>query len=454
MLTKHYPRINKVLVSSFFGDLKQCFYFAPLIVISLYVYMGLRSTMIFPLDMELIKFDRSLWHLSYPGWYDILLVLSICISIIKGTIIIRKTTLTLVFVFSFIVLVSFFGGAGFNSGFMLDGFIYMLRFSLVFLLTASLVRSLSARVVESLMISIFFILAVSALVVYSLQFGIFNRIYASGMSVASFSQVAVVTSLVALVRKQKVVLIISLCFLFLTFSRTSILSFLLFLFIYFLSLDKIRFKTKIKYSLFILSFLTIATFLLINFGGPQFDFIISKRLNSEGVSNLSGRTLIWEYALEVVRNGNTSLFGVGFNAAPSLFAINNFTIIDGGRSYSPAHFHSIFLELGFGLGIFSLPIFFYLFNRVFKTMSHRCYPSFFIFAFFLLSQSVDFTFYKPKEVIIWALMLGLAEGQWQSEREQLRKVAYTRFEAWHKQPLSGVESFFPIQPKDELSTSG
>ena len=63
MLTKHYPRINKVLVSSFFGDLKQCFYFAPLIVISLYVYMGLRSTMIFPLDMELLKFERPLWHL-------------------------------------------------------------------------------------------------------------------------------------------------------------------------------------------------------------------------------------------------------------------------------------------------------------------------------------------------------------------------------------------------------
>ena len=44
-------------------------------------------------------------------------------------------------------------------------------------------------------------------------------------------------------------------------------------------------------------------------------------------------------------------------------------------------------------------------------MFHRCYPSFFIFAFFLLSQSVDFTCYKPKEVIIWSLMLlGLPKG--------------------------------------------
>ena len=65
-------------------------------------------------------------------------------------------------------------------------------------------------------------------------------------------------------------------------------------------------------------------------------------------------------------------------------------------------------------------------------MFYRCYPSFFIFAFFLLSQSVDFTCYKPKEVIIWSLMLGLAEGQWQSERERQRKVAHTRFGAWHK----------------------
>jgi len=33
----------------------------------------------------------------------------------------------------------------------------------------------------------------------------------------------------------------------------------------------------------------------------------------------------------------------------------------------------------------------------------------------LMSQSGDFTFYRPKELIIWSLMLGLAEGQWRFE---------------------------------------
>ncbi len=45
-----------------------------------------------------------------------------------------------------------------------------------------------------------------------------------------------------------------------------------------------------------------------------------------------------------------------------------------------------------------------------------------IFSFFLLSQSLDFTFFRPKEIVLWALMLGLAEGEFQLQGRSFKRA--------------------------------
>ncbi|NJO99125.1 MAG: hypothetical protein HC764_26645 [Pleurocapsa sp. CRU_1_2] len=84
---------------------------------------------------------------------------------------------------------------------------------------------------------------------------------------------------------------------------------------------------------------------------------------------------------------------------------------DGEGEYTPPHYHSIVIEYLLSLGIFAFAIFFYFIKRIWQTFQRNCSPAFFIFAFFAISQAMDYTIFPPKEIIIFALMLGLAEGQ-------------------------------------------
>jgi len=394
----------------------QCVYLAPVPVLSLFIYMGLRSTMIFPLDDPISSLDRSQWHLSYLGWYDILFGVSACLSIVRGGIAISKTTLAIASTFFLIILISLIEGSKLGVESITDSLVYFLRFFLAFILSDWLARSLGVKIAEKFLIALFFVLAISAIFVYSLQFGTFNRIYAAGMSVASFSQIAAVVCLIAIVRKYNTILLISLSFLLLTFSRTSIFCFLLLLCVYAIHAKNSRFRVKLKYCTLIAAFLVLTSLLLVMAGGVQFDFITSGRFNVEEIFSLNGRVSIWEYGLNLFESGRIPISGVGYNGAPSLISDSSFIISDSTHDYAPAHFHSIFLEFGFGLGIFSVFIFYYLLVRIIKTFRARCYPAFFIFSFFALSQSIDFTFYNPKEVIIWSLILGIAESQWLYEQ--------------------------------------
>src|SRR5712691_3510461 len=145
------------------------------------------------------------------------------------------------------------------------------------------------------------------------------------MSVASFSQAAAVISFIGMFRRYKYVLLISIPFLLLTFSRTTIVAFLFLTIFLLFRANRGLFLTKVKYLIPIITFLMIATFLLVKYGGPQFNFLMTDRLSAKQVSNLNNRTSIWENGWYLVRSGHVTVTGVGFNAAPSLFGVNNFT---------------------------------------------------------------------------------------------------------------------------------
>ena len=61
---------------SILGCIKKCIYFSPLPVITLCLYMALRSSAIFPGGES----DIAPWHKAYIGWYDFLLVSSLVVS--------------------------------------------------------------------------------------------------------------------------------------------------------------------------------------------------------------------------------------------------------------------------------------------------------------------------------------------------------------------------------------
>lgn len=396
---------------------RQCFQVAPMPVIALIIYTCLLSSLIYP-DEYLIP-RQARWHASYLGWYDFTLFAAIVGGMMFGQIEVARKTLGFLLSLFLIILVSLSLSPFVGPDFLLDTAIIFLRFAFVFLLAISLARRLGERRVEDLVIVLFFILAVSASFNFIIRFGEFNRMYAVGLTVAGFSQVAAIVAFIALSRKQKVLLFVSLAFVFMTFSRTTILVFLILLLVYVAHSQAISFRTKIKYATGITFSLIVATYLLLSFGGSDFEAVVSSRFSPENISRLNGRAPIWEFAVELFRDNRIPLTGVGFYAAPSLLAEVDFSVTEGSVVYYPAHFHTIWAEYGFGLGIFSIFIFYYLIKRTIQTYRARCYPAFLIYAFFILSQSVDFTFYQPKIVVLWSLFLGLAEGQWMLERRRI-----------------------------------
>ncbi|RCJ37354.1 hypothetical protein A6770_14590 [Nostoc minutum NIES-26] len=391
----------------------KCLKLAPFPIFSLVVYMSLRSTQIFPDEGAI--FINKLWHEAFLGWYDLLLIFSIGICFLSGLILIDKQDFLFILTLTFIISLSFFDALELGDRYIIDTLVYLFRFILVFYLAKGLVYRLGAQTSESVLIVLFIILVLSSIFVAQQQLGELNRIYAAGMTVASSSQVASIVCLIALMRKYKLIIVISIIYLFLTFSRTSVLVSLILFLIY---SRKLSLAKKIKYYTIIAILTSIFVVILLNYGGDLYTSLIANRTNIDEISTLNSREFIWDNALKLLQSERIPILGIGFNATPSLIKSANIVFVDSyGQLQSPEHFHNIFIEYGFGLGIFSLFIFYYMFKRVWQTFKNNCYPAFFIFASFLICQSADFTFYQPKQVIIWSLMLGLAEGQWRVEHE-------------------------------------
>lgn len=393
--------------SSLIYHWKKCINYVPLSVLSLAIYMGLPSTQLFAAEDIASNY---LWHAAYAGWYDLFLAYSILLCFASGAINFGKDTFIFVLTLSIIVVLSLLNNFALGGQYILDALVFLSRFILVFSLAKELVRSLGTQTTESFLIILFIILSITALFAYNLQFGINNRIYAATMTSPSFGQVAAVVCLIAVMRNYKIILLISSVFLFLTFSRTSTIVMLILLLVH--SWD-MPIKAKIKYYTLTVILIFISVFLFLKFGGDAFENVISSRTDVEEISTLNSRDIIWAKALELFKKSDIPLFGAGFASTPSLIAKINLKMLTTEGWYVPPHFHSIILEYSLSFGISSLLIFYYLFRRVWQTfLVKKCLPAFFIFALFLISQSFDFTLFRPKEVIIWAFLLGIAEGHW------------------------------------------
>ena len=404
--------MGKNSITPIINGFKECLYIAPLPVLCLVIYMGLRSSIIFPDGLPSPYEQQQLWQRSYLGWYDFLFLSSVVISFILSSLKLAKDNFIFIWTIALIILLSLINGLTLGKEVALDALVNFFRFACAFSLSVWLVRRLGSKAAEALIVCLFIILAITALLVYSLQFRTFVRIYASAMAVASFSQVTVIVCFIALLRKYNCVLGIALIFLVMTFSKTSIL---LFLFLLLFS-GKFTISNQLKYLFFILFVAVSVVFIALKIASNEYTAFFSFYTDIDNIFTLSGRTPIWEYALHLLQSGNIPLLGVGFNAAASLFAIGNFYYFEVGKIYYYPHFHSILIEYGFGFGILSGFIFFIILKRIWQTFRSNCNLSFLIFSFFFLCQSLDFTFYLPKEMIIWSLILGLAEGQWRYER--------------------------------------
>jgi hypothetical protein len=302
-------------------------------------------------------------------------------------------------------------GMPLDWGPLVDGLAYWFRFILPFVGTICLVQKQGERVAVGVLFAMSLVLMISALFVFQLQYGTFNRIYASGMTVGSFSQAMMILFIVAMIRNNAVLMGLSMVFLILTFSRTALILWAISVGYYLVSRTRLNFLTRVVYSSSIVGLFALAVYFLSQ--NPEFEFVIDERLSAEEFSSFNNRSSVWSYGIDLLRSGSVPITGIGFNLTPSVLRDYALVSPDGSQQYFPS-FHSILFEYSIGLGVFAVPLFGLLFWRLFVTWRSRCRLSFFMFALFFLSQSLDFTFYRPKEVILWGVFLGLAEGQWRA----------------------------------------
>jgi hypothetical protein len=403
-----------------FQDFQQCLKVAPLPIISIMIYMGLKSTTILPEGLH--EFNGA-YHPAYLGWYDFALGYTIIFSFVTGSPKLKLKDFFPGLVGFFIISASWINSYQADKMFIVAGLVCFLRFLLVFIFAKALVRQLGYRTAESVLLFVYAVIAASAILWYSLQFGaVQNRMAASAMTSASFGQVSGIICLVFYARKHYLALVFSFIFLFLSFSRTSLLLFLILIVIQNRQLIPVN---LIKYVVVLVLLAVVGITILQKYGGKETQVVLKSRFSTEEVSHLNGRNEIWANAIEQLKEGKVPLTGVGFHLTPSLIQANNLKLssAEGDGGYSPLpHFHSILVEYVLSLGIFAFVIFFYLIKRIWQTFQHNCSPAFFIFAFFTSAQAMDYTFYPPKEIIIFALMLGLAEGQLSSTLSKIKSI--------------------------------
>jgi O-antigen ligase len=399
--------------SHFLQDFKKCLIIAPFPILTLMGYMGLKSTVILPDGVHVFN---GLYHPAYLGWYDFVLAYSIVFCLVTGLVKIELKDLFWGAILIYIIVQSWTNTYQLDKQFVVDGTVHFLRFFLLFLYAKYLVIQLGVKKAESILIVLCLLLGANAVLWYSLQFGVENRMAASAMTAPSFGQVMAIFCLIAYHRKYYLLLLFSFIFLFLSFSRTSLLLFLLLLLV---KNKKIFSWTVLKYIIIFSIVMGLAIFMLIKYGGDATQVVLTSRFSYEEVASANGRSEIWGSAWQQIISGKIPLFGIGFNTTPHLIQnIRLIAINPEGDSHAIPSFHSIVVEYLLGMGILSFCIFAYFLKRIWQTFSQQCYPAFFIFCFFFISQSLDFTFYQPKEVILWSLMLGMAEGQWRCSIER------------------------------------
>jgi O-antigen ligase len=145
--------------------------------------------------------------------------------------------------------------------------------------------------------------------------------------------------------------------------------------------------------------------------------VLSDRFDEESLGSLGLRLDIWEFARTDLLGGAIPLFGIGFGCTPGLLEGVELRTSEGWAQAT--HFHSIFIEYAFGLGILAIVPAAWIVRRTVEAVMLRS-PGALLFLLFLACQAVDYSFYRPKEVLFWSLVLGIADAQTRNQTRQRR----------------------------------
>ncbi|GAC1324341.1 MAG: hypothetical protein NVSMB22_13030 [Chloroflexota bacterium] len=434
---RDWPPVASLIMPSL-KDIELCLRVAPLLVLSFFLYASLTSSAVmdnsfFSADYLVNPAYAPLWHPGYLNIFDLVLVSCIGITWLHNRFTLDRGTVVFLFLALLFIAVSLASETATDDVRPLrDAITYWLRFAAVFSVTLALIRRIGTRPLESVLNVTFFLLAVSALFVFRENFGKFNRLYAASMSVASFSQITVIVLLIALVRRNYALMLFAMGFLFMSFSLTSSALFIAIGTVYIL-VARSTFSTRERFAIMtiVVAVLSLGLYITSGIGdfGNVYQSVSHKLPGSGGEFTLNGRTTIWQYGVSLLTSGSIGPFGVGFGRSSYLFnTVWLFDIPYAGHQ-AVDQFHSILLEYGITLGIPALGLFALLIRRIVQTWRGRCYPAALIFTFLFLSQTLDFTIYRPKEVILWGLILGIAESQWRMHRDSAQKASPARFPA-------------------------
>jgi hypothetical protein len=228
-------------------------------------------------------------------------------------------------------------------------------------------------------------------------------------------------------------MLISTAFLILTFSRTALLLWSGSLAYFLFTRSKMRLSQRALYSTLVMVLFATSTIILLRY--PEFQSVINERLDLDDIYTMNRRTEVWQYGIDLLLSRSVPFFGIGFNCCPSvLLDFVSISPEDPSQMLYFPSFHSIAFEYAIGLGWLSIPIFGFFVWRIVGAWRSRSHLSFYIYALFVLSQCFDFSFNRPKEVIIWAAFLGLAEGE--LIRQRKRVTAQSRALASATSPLA------------------
>lgn len=387
-------------------------------VLALAAYVATSSSTLFPEDCFVIT--RTVpWFVSFFNGFDV--ALFVCLPLTAAFLGLRPSRQGTMFLcVAFVaIIVSLLASTNLPYEALFDALVHFLRFATVFVFASGSTRLFGPRQTESVFLLLYAILCASAIVVYQLTFETsMGRIYASGMGVGSFAQVSVVACIIAIVRRQFVVLAVSSVFLVLTFSVTGAVMFMMVVACIPLtespgSALPLNAKPSMRplQQVFVVGALVVGVAFATSLAIGDVGYNVGYNLKAEDAADGHGRKEIWLYALRLLRSGHVGVFGLGFFRTTGCFQDSQLLGQYADSSVENVHFHSIIFEGIIGLGVLSLPLFWMFFRRLWITYWTRQYLPCAIFLFFLLTLSVDFTMYRPKELIMWAFILGIADGQ-------------------------------------------
>ncbi len=407
------PNMTEQLSRALWRGIVACARFAPCSTMAILIYAGLRSSAIYPAATPEVS-----WHPGFLNIGDVLLVAGMFIDGCRRRFTMRVGIFAMLAYGVFILSLSFVN-THFPQGAFFDGLLCWLRFAAIFTWALWIARRVGQQAVEAILILVFFVTATSALFVSSLTVG-FYRMFGSAMSVASFAQLVTAVALIALVRCRPWVLATAMVYLVLTFSNTCWVSFCLLAVLLFAMSKPTDSRGGYGKALLIVLGLVIATWAL----APQLasqHYPVNRVFSSGSYQDLNGRTSIWNYGLSLAQDHQFSWLGNGYNTSPSVLAAFGVPA-DAGRFVAPSSFHNIELELAWGLGAPALFFGGLLAHRIVSSYLHRRQLSLVLFSLFAITQTVDFTFCTPKALLIWAIILGIAEAAHQAETPPIRAL--------------------------------